>query len=422
LTAPPQLETVETEADDGMMMSTSSVPLHVPKELVYDFDFVDMRGESDVYRHFSKLHDGPDIFYTPHHGGHWVATRFEDMDAILTNAADFSSIHQTVPPMPVTLTLIEWDGKLHADARKVLAPFFSPKSVSDLETVARDLTVRLIDGFIDKGECEFVRDFALQMPIIIVMSLMDLPVEDTPYLMQISEDVVRSVEPDVQVAAFQRVAEYIAERVLPLRRVNPGKDIFSAILAARIDNGREFSEAEIISFGTVLVAAGLDTVASTLGFLMEFLATHPSHRQQLIEDPALINDALEEIMRRFHLANIARVVAHDLEYKGIAFKAGDCILIPTSAAGIDPRRYPDPFTVDFGRGDKKTLIFGRGVHQCVGSFLARTELRVFLHEWMRRIPEFSVKAGETPIAVPGKANCLRFLPLTWPVQARTGTT
>jgi cytochrome P450 len=398
-----------------MMMPTAIIPPHVPSDLVRDFDFVDMRGEKDVYCHFGKLHDEPDIFYTPHHGGHWVATRFEDMDAILNNAADFSSVHQTVPPMPITLTLIEWDGKLHADARKVLAPFFGPKSVGSLETVARDLTVRLIDGFIDKGECEFIKDFALQMPIIIVMSLMDLPVEDTPYLMRISEDIVRSVNPDVQVAAFQRVAEYIAEKVLPLRRANPGNDIFSAILSARIDNGREFTEAEIISFGTVLVAAGLDTVASTLGFLTEFLATHPGHRKQLVDDPGLINDALEEIMRRFHLANIARVVAHDLEYKGISFKAGDCILIPTSAAGIDQRRYPDPFTVDFRRGDKRTLIFGRGVHQCVGSFLARTELRVFLHEWMQRIPDFSVKPGETPIAVPGKANCVRYLPLIWPV-------
>ena len=81
--------------------------------------------------------------------------------------------------------------------------------------------------------------------------------------------------------------------------------------------------------------------------------------------------ALEEMMRRFHIANIGRVAARDIEYKGVLFKEGDCILTPTSAAGIDERRYPDPFTVDFKRGDKKTLVFGRGPHQCIGSFLAR---------------------------------------------------
>jgi cytochrome P450 len=245
---------------------------------------------------------------------------------------------------------------------------------------------------------------------------MGLPSEDTPYLMGISEDIVRSVDPAVQQDAFQRVNDYIANRVMPERRANPGDDIFSAILKARIEGGRPFSDEEIISFGSVLIAAGLDTVASMLGFITRFLADNPAHRQQLLDDPGLINDALEELMRRFHIANIARVVAQDLEYKGVAMKEGDCILIPTSAAGIDARRFTDPFTVDFRRGDKKTLIFGRGAHQCVGAFLARTELRVFLHEWLKRIPHFRVKPGETPVAVPGKANCLRYLPLVWDAQ------
>jgi cytochrome P450 len=397
-------------------MNSQSIPAHVPAALVRDFDFADMRGETDVYTHFARLHQEPDIFWTPRHGGHWVATRFEDMSAILADPARFSSRHQTVPPMPITLTLIEWDGDLHADAREVLAPFFSPKSVRNLEDVARKLTHELMDGFQARGECEFVREFGLRMPIIIVMSLMGLPSEDTPYLMGISEDIVRSVDPAVQQDAFQRVNDYIANRVMPERRANPGDDIFSAILKARIEGGRPFSDEEIISFGSVLIAAGLDTVASMLGFITRFLADNPAHRQQLLDDPGLINDALEELMRRFHIANIARVVAQDLEYKGVAMKEGDCILIPTSAAGIDARRFTDPFTVDFRRGDKKTLIFGRGAHQCVGAFLARTELRVFLHEWLKRIPHFRVKPGETPVAVPGKANCLRYLPLVWDAQ------
>jgi len=396
-------------------MTGFQIPPHIPAELVRDFDFADMRGGTDVYAHFAALHDGPDIFYTPRHGGHWVATRFSDMEAILTNNVAFSSQHQTVPPMPITLTLIEWDGDLHADARKVLSPFFSPKSVNNLEQVARDLTISLIDDFYGRGECEFVSEFALKMPIIIVMSLMGLPDEDTPYLMQISEDIVRSTDPVVQESAFQRVFDYIANNVMPKRRANPGNDIFSAILSARIDGGRPFTDAEIISFGAVLIAAGLDTVASTLGFLTNFLAENPDHRRALVDDPGLINDALEEMMRRFHIANIARVVAYDMDYKGLSFKAGDCILLPTSAAGIDPQRYPDPFKVDFARGDKKTLQFGRGPHQCIGSFLARTELRVFLQEWLKRIPEFGIKPGETPVAVPGKANCMRYLPIVWPI-------
>ena len=395
-------------------MTGSQIPSHVPPELVRDFDYADMRGGTDVYAHFAALHAEPDFFYTPHHGGHWVASRFADMEAILTDNSAFSSRQQTVPPMPITLTLIEWDGELHAEARRVLVPFFSPKAVSNLEQVARDLTISLIGGFHDRGECDFVEEFALKMPIIIVMSLMGLPDDDTPYLMQISEDIVRSTDPEVQGAAFQRVFDYIANNVMPKRRAAPGNDILSAILGARIDGGRPFTDDEIISFGAVLIAAGLDTVASTLGFITQFLAENTAHRRALVEDHGLINDALEELMRRFHIANIARVVANDMEYKGLTFKAGDRILIPTSAAGIDENRYADPFTVDFHRGDKKTLVFGRGPHQCIGSFLARTELRVFLQEWLKRIPEFSIKPGESPVAVPGKANCLRYLPIVWP--------
>lgn len=396
-------------------MTASSIPAHVPAELVRDYNYLDMQGETDVYEHFRKLHAGPDIFYTPHHGGHWVVTRYADMEHIFTHAEDFSSRHMSVPKSPITIPLIEYDGAAHSDFRSVLAPFFTPKSIGNLEYASRELTISLIEDFRGRGECEFVSEFSQKMPIMILMRLLALDPADTPYLLQISEDIVRSGDPQKQADAFNRVAGYIAQQVIPARRANPGDDIFTAIVQARVDGGRPMSDMEIIGFGSLLIAAGLDTVASMLGFITKFLAEQPGHRRQLQEDPALINDALEEMMRRFHIANIGRVVARDIEYKGVLLKEGDCILTPTSAAGIDERRYPDPFTVDFKRGDKKTLVFGRGPHQCIGSFLARTELRVFLQEWLTRIPEFEIKAGEIPIEVPGKANGMRYLPLTWKV-------
>jgi cytochrome P450 len=396
-------------------VTDTNIPPHVRPELVRDFNFTDTRGETDVYEHFRKLHDGPDIFYTPHNGGHWVVTRYADMEHVLGNAKDFSSRHQSLPKNPIIIPLLEYDDPIHSDFRNVLARFFTPKSIGDLQHVSRDLTVSLIDGFHGKGECEFVRDFSQKMPIMILMNLLGLPADDTPYLLQISEDIVRSGDPERQAAGFERAAGYIAGQVIPARRARPGDDIFSAIIQAKVAGGRSITDQEIIGFGSLLIAAGLDTVASMLGFITKFLAESPGHRQQLVADPKLINDALEEMMRRFHIANISRMTVHDMEYKGVTLKAGDCILTPTSAAGIDPRRYPDPFTVDFHRGDKKHLVFGRGPHQCIGAFLARTELRVFLQEWMQRIPNFEITHGETPIAVPGKANGLRYLPLSWKV-------
>ena len=165
-------------------MSTGNIPAHVPAALVRDFNYFDMRGEIDLFQHFRKWQDGPDIFYSPYFGGHWVLTRYDDIEYVLNNAADFFSRHQTTPINPVNVALIESDGQLHHDFRAILQPFFTPKNIGALEKVATDLTVSLIDGFLAKGECEFTADFALKMPIIIVMSLCELPQEDTAYLLR----------------------------------------------------------------------------------------------------------------------------------------------------------------------------------------------------------------------------------------------
>ena len=118
-------------------------------------------------------------------------------------------------------------------------------------------------------------------------------------------------------------------------------------------------------------------------------------------------------MRRHQSANIARLVVKDIRFRGVEMKAGDMVLTPTSMAGIDERRYDNPMTVDFDRADKKSLVFGRGPHQCIGAFLARTELRVFIAEWLKRIPEFTIKPGTTPVTAPGRGNTVLSLELTW---------
>lgn len=389
------------------------IPPHVPPALVRDVLWSDVDGETDPYDHWKEFHTYPDIFYTPRGGGHWVATRHEDLEYIVNHPEDFSSRHETMPPNPFVLPLLEYDGKIHQDFRNMLAMFFTPKHIGNLEKIARELTISLIEGFRQKGECEFMSEFAQRMPIIIILNLLGLDPEDRPYLFQISEEIVRSNDPQIKATAFARLGQYIREKVIPARRATPGNDVFSAVMAAKVDGGRAVTEDEIVGLGTLLIAAGLDTVTAMLGFITRFLAGHPVHRQQLLDDPGLINDALEEMLRRFHISNVARVVARDLEYKGIQFKAGDDILIPFSTAGIDARRYDAPFTVDFKRGDKKTLVFGRGPHQCLGAMLARTELRVFLQEWLTRIPHFEIKAGEKPVTVVGSTNGLLYLPLTW---------
>lgn len=393
------------------------IPEHVPPALVREYNFYELEGGSDFLEHFRKLHDWPDIFWSPRIGGHWVVSRFADMEEILLRPEDFSSLHQTIPNNPIRIPMLEDDGRLHREFRHILQPFFSPANIARLEAMARKLSVSLIEGFVDRGECEFVTDFSLMMPISIIMHLMDLPAEHKPFLVSISEDIVRNGgDSELKNAAFARAADYIATEVIPARRARPGNDLFSAIMAGSVDGGRKVSDEEIVGLGSLLIAAGLDTVVGMMGFICLFLARHPAHRQQLIDDPALIKPAIEEMMRRYSLANIARTVTRDLEFRGVRMRAGDDVQLMLTSAGIDDRRYADPLRVDFRRGEQRSLTFGRGPHMCIGIFLARTELRVFLQEWLPRIPHWQVQEGETPLVLPGSANSVRYLPITWPAR------
>lgn len=399
------------------MTDLDNLPPHVPPHLARDYDFTDMQGETDTTRHFLKLRNGPDLFYTSRLGGHWVATRHADMEYIISNNEDFSSLHSSLPRNPFRLPLLESDEPIHADYRNLLAPFFTPKSIGNLEQKARDIAVKLIDELLPRGECDFPRDFGKKLPTIILMNLLGLPDSETPYLLGLSERMVFGGSQEAVGAAFQELATYIATKILPQRRANPGSDIFSALVKGTIEGGRRMTDEEIVTLGCLLIGAGLDTVASTMGFVAMFLAQHPAHRRQLIDQPERLPKALEEILRRHHIANICRVATRDLEINGVTIKAGDVIFTPLILAGLDERRYPDPMTVNFDRADTKHLGFGRGPHQCIGAFLARTELRVFITEWLKRIPDFEIEPGAMPIMKAGKTNALFHLPLVWQIAS-----
>jgi cytochrome P450 len=393
--------------------AAAAVPAHVPDHLVRDFDYLNTGGEPDFYVAHKRAQDDADVFWTPRHGGHWVVTRYADMHEIIGDARRFSSSCSSLPRSPTRLLLLESDPPIHTDYRRIFLPFLTPGAVGRLEQRVREVTVSLIEGFRGDGGCDFTAGFAEQMPVVIVMSLLDLPPDDQPRLVEIADGMVRGGDEAALQRAFTGLAEYVAGEVLPARRARAGTDIFSAMLAGRVEGGRALGEAELVTLGCLMVAAGLETVASMLGFVALFLAEHPDHRRRLVAHPASVPEALEELMRRFHITVSARVVTGDCAVGGAAFRAGDVVQLLGTVAGLDERRYPDPWTVDFSRPEKRHLVFGRGPHQCVGAFLARTELTVWLQEWLARIPEFGVAEGMTPVLVPGKTCGMRSLKLAW---------
>lgn len=392
------------------------IPEHVPAELVVDFDYMAAPADQDVYEWWASIQEYPEIFYTPRNGGHWVLTRHEAIADVLADYHRFSSRRQTVPAAgkPFSLPPIETDPPLHGDFRRLIAPWFTPKAMASMEQDARALCNELIDGFIDRGACDFVSEFALLMPIGIFLKLVDLPATDRLLLIDIAEKMVRGDEAD-QAEGFAKAFAYLDVK-LDERRRSPGADMLSAIVTGTIENGRKLTNEEARQMGALLLAGGLDTVAGMMSFIAMHLAENDQHRNLLAQHPDRINSAVEELMRRHQIANVAREVISDTTYGGVAMRAGDMILTPTSIAGVDDRQYDNALAVDFDRPNKRSLVFGNGPHQCIGAFLARTEIRVFLREWLERIPEFRIEPGKTPKIVSGRANSVHYLPLVWSTQ------
>jgi cytochrome P450 len=172
---------------------------------------------------------------------------------------------------------------------------------------------------------------------------------------------------------------------------------------------------EIVGMVSLILLGGMDTVVTAMSFTAHFLAKSPTHRRQLIEQSALIPKAVDELLRRFPVVNQGRIVRNDITYKNVAMKAGDMLIMPTPLANLDERRFPNPLDVDFNRSTALQSTFGNGPHRCPGSNLGRTELKVFLEEWLKQIPNFEVDPNGKVGMRSGINGTLYQLPLVWPI-------
>lgn len=401
----------------GASSGVAAVPDHVPAERVYDFDIFDPPGaEQDYHLAFRRLQQSglPDIIWTPRNGGHWLPLRGADIHHIFKDWEQFSSRVKSVPKEQYEGTVlkpINQDPPEHGKYRALIQPWFSMPAIRKLEDEVRELSVRLIEGFRPSGGCDFVRDFAQHLPIGIFMSMVDLPESDRLPLLHLVDQVINPGARSKQ-EIFAELFRYVAIKVGE-RRNAPGEDLISRVSTSSID-GQPITAEDAVAVCTLVLIGGLDTVASTLGFVAHFLARNPGHRRQLIEKPQLIQGAVDEFLRRFAVTNPGRVVARDLEYKGVRMKEGDMIMLPSFLHGLDDRVYDEPEEVRFDRPVKPNSAFGNGDHRCPGSNLARVELKVFLQEWLPRIPEFSIAPGGKPGVRAGINGSFYRLPLAWP--------
>jgi len=405
------------------MAEPAPVPDHVPPDVVRPFDYHhDPRFVADPFGAFEGVR-GQRAFFSPAYGGYWVLTEAADIRAAFQHPEWFSSRITGIPPTPRPRQLLplELDPPDHGAYRHPLAPVFSPKAVTLLESRIRATSVELIDRFATAGRCEFLADFAVPFPTTIFVDLLGLPAAEAPRLAAWNHALLHAHdEPQRREEAKTAIAAYLDDLVTRRmgeagRGAGRDDDLFAVLLAAEVE-GRALTKDEIFDYAFLLFVAGLDTVTAALGFSFAYLARNADHRKQLVADPSLVPSAVEELLRSHSIVNPARTVTEDVEFAGVCMRAGDRVLVSTVLANRDPAEFDDPAAVDFHRSVNRHLAFGAGPHRCLGSHLARCELRVALEEFHRRIPDYRIEDGAVIRAHGGGAMGVDHLPLVWEVS------
>jgi cytochrome P450 len=387
----------------------NSLPPHVDPHLVVDFDYLNPPGftaDGDIHAAWKTLHDGPDIVWSPRHGGHWILTRAEDIAWAQETYQLFSHREFTVPREPtLSLPPITLDPPANVPYRMVLTPSFTRQQVQEVYAPnIRTLTVELIEQLKPRGACEFVGDFALVMPVSIFLGIAGLPLDRREEFLEWGRGMGRR-EPGAAQCIHAYLASVLEERA-------PGDDLFGRIAAACAD-ARFPDKAEVVNMAMLIFAGGLDTVAAELSFAMRYLARHPELQHRLRNDTAVIPSAVEEFLRRHGVSSTSRLITTEFERKGAHFMPGDMAMVPSIIAGLDDRRYVDPMRVDFDREAMAHATFGNGPHKCVGQYLARMELQIFLEEWFQRMPDVRLDPDLPPLTETAPVAKMTRLNLLW---------
>jgi len=375
------------------------------------YDPYDVEIDADPYPVFRRLREEAPLYYNEVHD-FYAVSRYDDVERALVDKTTFSSARGgileliksgvEIPPG----TLLFEDPPAHTIHRGLLSRVFTPKKMLALEPQIRAFCAQALDPLVGAEEIDFIADLGAQMPMRVIGMLLGIPEEAQESVRRRADASIRTEPGKPQdlsrgfdpASMFQEFGDYI-----DWRAKHPSDDLMTELLNAEFvdEHGqtRRLERHELLTYVTVIAGAGNETTTRLIGWTGKVLSDHPDQRRELVADPSLIPNAIEEMLRYEPPApHVARYVTTDIELHGRTVPAGSAILLLIGAANRDGRRFPDGDRFDIHREIGQHLTFGYGIHYCLGAALARLEGRVALEELLKRFPEWEVDLERAKLA------------------------
>ncbi len=387
-----------------------------------DFDHAEPEYNANAHEIWTELRGTCPVAHTDRYGGAWLPVTHEYVSQIAYDTEHFTSksvIVTTYRPLaeaPIgNAPPISSDPPFHREARRLMLPAFAPKAIEPWEKDIRELCRQLIrdmgDTATNGGVVDAAVQYAQHIPVSVIALMLGFPAEDADLFRGFVHHVIEgiNVEPEERFAGFQRLAAYIEKQVLD-HVENPRDDLTTFLLNAKIYD-KPLSIDHVRGSIVLLLIAGIDTTWSAIGASLLHLATHPEDRRRLVAQPELIPTAIEEFLRAYAPVTMARLVKKNVEIGGCPMKVDDWVLLPFPAANLDPAAFDHADEVLIDRAENRHLAFGLGIHRCLGSNLARLELRVAVEEFLAAFPNFEIADSDAVTWSVGQIRGPRTLPV-----------
>ena len=359
------------------------------------FDHLGREYSTAPYEMWDELRSECPIAHSDRRGSTWMPTTQELIAAVAYDTEHFSSADVGVVAAPpdtrrLIAPPISSDPPFHTDARRVLLPFFSPRPIEKMEPITRSIATELLDGLEGRERADAAEDYARHIPVRVIARMLGLPEEEEDQFTEWAVAMLQEGPNDPEAAreAARAVLAYFGEQVQQRREV-PRDDLITELVNARM-NDAPLTDKHIIGSCFLLLVAGIDTTWSSISAGLWHLASNDDDRRRLVAEPELLGTAIEEFLRAYSPVTMGREVAEDTDVLGCPMHKGEKVLLPFGAGNRDPEVFEHPEEVLIDRQENRHFAFGIGIHRCLGSNLARMELRVGIEEWLNRFPDFTI--------------------------------